>query len=86
MPVHVTLASSSTKVTKNVADFRHHFPIDFRLKVKIMDKKYKPDFLSNAMILEKNKLGLNSRSDNIPTLSFLLKSVDHHVERNFHFA
>ena len=68
MPVHVTLASSSTKVTKNVADFRHHFPIDFRLNVKIMDKKYKLDFLSNAMILEKNKLGLNSRSDNLPTL------------------
>ena len=68
MPVHVTLAFSSTKVTKNVADFRHHFPIDFRLNVKIMAKKYKPDFLSNAMILEKNKLGLNSRSDNLPTL------------------
>ena len=68
MPVHVTLASSSTKVTKNVADFRHHFPIDFRLNVKIMVKKYKPDFLSNVMILEKNKLGLNSRSTNLPTL------------------
>ena len=68
MPVHVTLASSSTKVTKSVADFRHHFPIDFRLNVKIMVKKYKPDFLSNAMILEKNKLGLNSRSTNLPTL------------------
>ena len=68
MPVHVTLASSSTKVTKNVADFRHHFPIDFRLNVKIMVKKYKTDFLSNAMILEKNKLGLNSRSTNLPTL------------------
>ena len=68
MPVHVTLASSSTKVTKNVADFRYHFPIDFRLNVKIMVKKYKPDFLSNAMILEKNKLGLNSRSTNLPTL------------------
>ena len=68
MPVHVTLASSSTKVTKNVADFRHRFPIDFRLNVKIMVKKYKPDFLSNAMILEKNKLGLNSRSSNLPTL------------------
>ena len=68
MPVHVTLASSSTKVTKNVADFRHHFPIDFRLNVKIMVKKYKTDFLSNAMILEKNKLGLNSRSTNIHTL------------------
>ena len=68
MPVHVTLASSSTKVTKNVADFRHHFPIDFRLNVKIMVKKYKPDFLSNEMILEKNKLGLNSRSTNLPTL------------------
>ena len=68
MPVHVTLASSSTKVTKNVADFRHHFPIDFKLNVKIMVKKYKQDFLSNAMILEKNKLGLNSRSTNLPTL------------------
>ena len=68
MPVHITLASSSTKVTKNVADFRHHFPIDFRLNVKIMVKKYKPDFLSNAMILEQNKLGLNSRSTNLPTL------------------
>ena len=68
MPVHVTLASSSTKVTKNVADFRHHFPIDFRLNVKIMVKKYKPDFLSNEMILEKNRLGLNSRSTNLPTL------------------
>ena len=68
MPVHVTLASSSTKVTKNVADFRHHFPIDFRLNVKIMVKKYNTDFLSNAMILEKNKLGLNSRSTNLPTL------------------
>ena len=68
MPVHATLASSSTKVTKNVADFRHHFPIDFRLNVKIMVKKYKTDFLSNAMILEKNKLGLNSRSTNLPTL------------------
>ena len=68
MPVHVTLASSSTKVTKNVADFRHHFPIDFRLNVKIMVKKYKTDFLSNAMVLEKNKLGLNSRSTNLPTL------------------
>ena len=68
MSVHVTLASSSTKVTKNVADFRHHFPIDFRLNVKIMVKKYKPDFLSNAMILEKNKLGLNSRSTNLTTL------------------
>ena len=68
MSVHVTLASSSTKVTKNVADFRHHFPIDLRLNVKIMVKKYKPDFLSNAMILEKNKLGLNSRSTNLPTL------------------
>ena len=68
MPVHVTLASSSTKVTKNVADFRHYFPIDFRLNVKIMVKKYKADFLSNAMILEKNKLGLNSRSTKLPTL------------------
>ena len=68
MPVHVTLASSSTKVTKNVTDFRHHFPIDFKLNVKIMVKKYKPDFLSNAMVLEKNKLGLNSRSTNLPTL------------------
>ena len=68
MPVHVTLASSSTKNMKNVADFRHHFPIDFRLNVKIMVKKYKTDFLSNAMILEKNKLGLNSRSTNLPTL------------------
>ena len=68
MPMHVTLAASSTKVTKNVADFRHHFPIDFRLNVKIMVKKYKPDFLSNAVILEKNKLGLNSRSTNLPTL------------------
>ena len=68
MSVHVTLASSSTKVTKNVADFRHHFPIDLRLNVKIMVKKYEPDFLSNAMILEKNKLGLNSRSTNLPTL------------------
>ena len=53
MPVHVTLASSSTKVTKKVADFHHHFPIDFMLNVKIMVTKYKPDFLSNAMILEK---------------------------------
>ena len=53
MPVHVKLASSSTKVTKNVADFRHHFPIDFKLNVKRMVKKYKPDFVSNAMILEK---------------------------------
>ena len=68
MPVHVTFASSSTKVTKNDADFHHHFPIDFKLNVKIMVKKYKPDFLSNAMILEKNKLGLNSRSSNLPTL------------------
>ena len=68
MPVHGTLACSSTKVTKNVPEFRHHFPIDFRLNVKIMVKKYKPDFLSNAMISEKNKLGLNSRSTNLPTL------------------
>ena len=48
MPVHVTLPSSSTQVRKNVADFRYHFSVDFKLNVKIMVKKYKPDLLSNA--------------------------------------
>ena len=68
MPVHVTLPSSSTQVTKNVADFRDHFPVDFKLNVKIMVKKYKPDFLSNANDFRKNKIGLNSRSINLPTV------------------
>ena len=68
MPVHVTLPLSSTQVTKNVAAFRHHFPVDFKLNVKIMVKKYKPDFLSNANDFRKNKLGLNSRSINLPTV------------------
>ena len=48
MSVHVTLPSASTQVAKNVADFRHLFPVDFKLNVKIMVKKYIPDFLSNA--------------------------------------
>ena len=68
MSVHVTLSSSSTQVAKNVADFRHHFPVDFKLNVKIMVKKYKPDFLSNANDFRKNKLGLNSRSIYLPTV------------------
>ena len=68
MSVHVTLASSSTKVTKNVADFRHYFPVDFKLNVIIMVKKYKPDFLSNANDFRKNKLGLSSRSIDLPTM------------------
>ena len=68
MPVHVTLPFSSTQVTKNVAAFPHHFPVDFKLNVKIMVKKYKPDFLSNANDFRKNKLGLNSRSINLPTV------------------
>ena len=68
MPVHVTLLFSSTQSTKNVADFGHHFPVDFKLNVKIMVKKYKPDFLSNANDFKKNKLGLNSRSINLPTV------------------
>ena len=68
MSVHVTLPSSSTQVAKNVADFRHLFPVDFKLNVKIMVKKYKPDFLSNANDFRKNKLGLNSRSIYLPTL------------------
>ena len=33
-----------------------------------MVKKYKPDFLSNANDFRKNKLGLNSRSINLPTV------------------
>ena len=68
MSVHVTLPSSSTQVTKNVADFRHHFLVDFKLNVKVMVKKYKPDFLSNANDFRKNKLGLNRRSINLPTV------------------
>ena len=68
MSVHVTLPSSSTQVTKNVADFRHHFPVDFKVNVKIMVKKHKPDFLSNANDFRKNKLGLNSMSINLLTV------------------
>ena len=68
MPVHVTLPFSSTQVTKNVAAFRHHFPVDFKVNVKIMVKKYKPDFLSNANDFRKNKLGPNSRSIDLPTV------------------
>ena len=68
MPVYVTLPFSSTQVTKNVAAFRHHFPVDFKLNVKIMVKKYKPDFLSNANDFRKNKLGLNSRSIKLPNV------------------
>ena len=68
MPVHVTLPSSSTQVTKKVADFCHHFPVDFKVNVKIMVKKYKPDFLSNANDFRKNKLGLNRRPINLPTV------------------
>ena len=66
--MHVTLPFSSTQVTKNVAAFRHHFPVDFKLNVKIMVKKYKPDFLSNANDFRKTKLGLNSRSISLPTV------------------
>ena len=66
--MHVTLASSSTKVTKNIADFCHHFPIDFKLNVKIMVKKYKPDFLTNANGFRKSKLGLNSKFIDLPTM------------------
>ena len=68
MSVHVTMPSSSTQVEKNVADFRHHFPVDFKVNVKIMVKKYKPDFLSNANDFRKNKQGLNSRSIYLPTV------------------
>ena len=49
-------------------DLGRNDPDSFKVNVKIMVKKYKPDFLSNANDFRKNKLGLNSRSINLPTV------------------